>query len=132
MSRIEPPPVPEHEKMKSYRAKIDHVAEFLEYLQENGFEICRRPTEEEIDSISNFYEEEKREPNQMLDFIDAFNLTLRAVKAETLKEWAFFPTRKRIEDWLGEFTDIDQKKLDAEKDALLAYQRRLNKEIVRD
>jgi hypothetical protein len=80
---------PEHQKMKAVKPAADAIANFLEWIREEGMTICR-------------YE-------------------------ETRRRGEYFPVRDGIKQLLAAHLEIDLKKIDDEKDAMLKELRAANK-----
>jgi len=95
---------PEHEKLKYIQYKSQAIHEFIEWLSDT----------KDIRLMEN-YSEEFYENNE--DFADA--------KRELDYDFAF-PIRAKLTDLVAEFYDIDLKKLEDEKLAMLEEIRRHN------
>jgi hypothetical protein len=128
---------PEHEKLREIASSSQVIGEFLDWLgsRPENFE-AKNPHNHGPIHLSQYrlithhytgpgrksiYDVDSKEPN----YHDEDNWE-ELPKDEWERSDAVDDARVRIEDLLAEFFGIDQKKLEAEKDAMLEEQRKLN------
>ena len=90
----EPSEYPEHEKMRAISEKSQVVGEFIDWLREDGHDICK-------------FEKHTRHSDELGDW--------------TPEGW--YPQRRRIEQLLADFFEIDLDKIEDEKRAMLEQMR---------
>lgn len=112
---------PEHEKLSEIQEQSQRIGLFLEWLRQQGYVICR--WEEPDDDLTYFVDVDTGEPCERGG--DHYFHNDCIVNTDWYEE-GYYPTKHTIQDILAEYFDIDQKKLEAEKRAMLAEVRRMN------
>lgn len=109
---------PEHEKLQKVKEESQGIGQFLDWLM-NKYTVC-----EFLKDWDNgepmFVNEDTGEPSTLSDFKSVNNSKHESRPA------GYYAVGKRIEDWLNEYFDIDPKKLEGEKQAMLDSIRNYN------
>ena len=111
---------PEHDKLSKISDESQLVGEFIDWLQDKGYTICKfqeagtngepyriPATEEDIDALEFRWERDDARAGGILN--------------PAYESWGdhFFPIHRGIQSWLAEFFGIDQEKLEDEKRQML-------------
>lgn len=114
---------PEHRKLESLGDRNQIVGDFLLWLSEHGYSICRY--EEHWDNGEPLFVDSRTMEKSDGGF--GFLHEIKNPKHES-RPAGWFPTAKSPypEAWLAEYFGIDQEKLDDEKRAMIERCRELN------
>lgn len=105
----QPPASPECEKVSQLKGANNTVGDFIEHLMYEGFAICER--HEHTGPIN-------QKGEGCGDKDDRYGDTGRECGA---REGEMIPSRKRTEEWIAEYFEIDLAKMHREQNALLAW-----------
>lgn len=104
---------PEHEKLKALNGKNNDIGDFIEHLHSAGYTICA--PHEHVGAMKNRYVAEDRD-NGCGNANEDYGETARECG---YKKDEMEPVRRNTAEWVALYFNIDQKKLDAEKEAML-------------
>jgi len=117
------PKYPEHEKMAAVQSASGAIGEFLEWLQSRNITLCEYQAQWTNGQPYKIpYDPAKHQESDrcLFDSRNVYNPDY-----ESSPE-GFYPVRKSIETWLADFLNIDLKKIEEEKRAMLAAMRKAN------